>query len=212
MENFFLDNKSLKFHLNHHLMEKIVRIKEDDFSEKDIYDYAPQDVEDAIDNYEKVLEIIGEIAGEVIANNAEIVDAEGPQLINNEVHYHPATQENYNSLMEADVMGMTLPRKYQGLNFPILPFVMSNEIIARADASFSNIWGLQDCAETINEFASEEIKDQYLPLFSQGKTGAMALTEPDAGSDLQAVQLKATYDEKKRKMVSKWCKALHYKW
>lgn len=199
MENFFLDNKSLKFHLNHHLMEKIVRIKEDDFSEKDIYDYAPQDVEDAIDNYEKVLEIIGEIAGEVIANNAEIVDAEGPQLINNEVHYHPATQENYNSLMEADVMGMTLPRKYQGLNFPILPFVMSNEIIARADASFSNIWGLQDCAETINEFASEEIKDQYLPLFSQGKTGAMALTEPDAGSDLQAVQLKATYDEKKEK-------------
>jgi len=92
-------------------------------------------------------------------------------------------------------MGMTLPRQYQGLNFPILPFVMSNEIIARADASFSNIWGLQDCAETINEFASQEIKDKFLPLFSQGKTGAMALTEPDAGSDLQAVQLKATYDE-----------------
>lgn len=195
MENFFSDNKSLKFHLNHPLMEKIVRIKEDDFSENNQYDYAPQDVEDALDNYEKVLEIIGEIAGEVIAPNAEIVDAEGPQLINNEVHYHPATQENYNSLVEANVMGMTLPRKYQGLNFPILPFVMSNEIIARADASFSNIWGLQDCAETINEFASQEIKDKFLPLFSQGKTGAMALTEPDAGSDLQAVQLKATHDE-----------------
>ncbi len=195
MENFFSDNKSLKFHLNHPLMEKVIRIKENDFYEKDQYDYAPQDVEDALENYEKVLEIIGEIAGEIIAPNAEIVDAEGPQLINNEVHYHPATEKNYNALVEANVMGMTLPRQYQGLNFPILPFVMSNEIIARADASFSNIWGLQDCAETINEFASQEIKDKFLPLFSQGKTGAMALTEPDAGSDLQAVQLKATYDE-----------------
>ncbi|HQJ59228.1 MAG TPA: acyl-CoA dehydrogenase, partial [Bacteroidales bacterium] len=137
MENFFSDNKSLKFHLNHPLMEKIIRIKENDFYEKDQYDYAPQDVEDALENYEKVLEIIGEIASEIIATNAEIVDAEGPQLINNEVHYHPATQENYNALVEANVMGLTLPRQYQGLNFPILPFVMSNEIIARADASFS---------------------------------------------------------------------------
>ena len=107
MENFFSDNKSLKFHLNHPLMEKIVLIKEDDFSDKHKYDYAPQDVEDAIDNYEKTLEINGEVAGEIIATNAEIVDAEGPQLINNEVHYHPATQENYNSLVEANVMGMT---------------------------------------------------------------------------------------------------------
>jgi len=197
MENFFTDNPSLRFHLYHPLMEKIVRIRENNFEEKDLYEDAPADYEDAMDNYEKVLEIIGEIAGEIIAPNAENVDHEGAKLENNEVKYAPGTVQNYEALKKAGVIGMTLPRKYKGLNIPILPFVMSNEIIARADGSFSNIWGLQDCAETINEFASEEIKAEYLPLFPlYGYTAAMDLTEPDAGSDLQAVQLKATYDEK----------------
>jgi len=197
MENFFTDNPSLRFHLYHPLMEKIVRIRENNFEEKDLYEDAPADYEDAMDNYEKVLEIIGEIAGEIIAPNAERVDHEGAKLENNEVKYAPGTVQNYEALKKAGVIGMTLPRKYKGLNIPILPFVMSNEIIARADGSFSNIWGLQDCAETINEFASEEIKAEYLPLFPlYGYTAAMDLTEPDAGSDLQAVQLKATYDEK----------------
>jgi len=197
MENFFTDNPSLRFHLYHPLMEKIVRIRENNFEEKDLYEDAPADYEDAMDNYEKVLEIIGEIAGEIIAPNAESVDHEGAKLENNEVKYASGTVQNYEALKKAGVIGMTLPRKYKGLNIPILPFVMSNEIIARADGSFSNIWGLQDCAETINEFASEEIKAEYLPLFPlYGYTAAMDLTEPDAGSDLQAVQLKATYDEK----------------
>lgn len=196
MENFYTDNKSLKFHLDHPLMEKIVRLRENNFVEKDNYEYAPVDFEDAMDNYDKVMEIVGEIAGEIIAPNAESVDKEGPQIVDNAVKYARGTQQNYQALADAKLFGMTLPREYNGLNFPITPFVMSNEIVSRADASFSNIWGLQDCAETINEFASEEIKNEFLPRFNDGATAAMDLTEPDAGSDLQAVQLKATFCEK----------------
>lgn len=196
MENYYNDNKALHFHLFNPLMEKIVRIKENNFAEKDEYDYAPQDYEDAMDNYEKVLEIMGEIAGEIMAPNAEAVDHEGPHIENNEVIYAKGTAQNLKALSDAQVVGMAIPRKYKGLNFPILPIVMSNEIVARADASFSNIWGLQDCADTLHEFASEEIKQKFLPMFCEGKTAAMDLTEPDAGSDLQAVQLKATFSEK----------------
>lgn len=196
MENFYNDNKALRYHLFHPLMEKIVNIREDGFHEKDQYDFAPQDVEDAMDNFDKVMEIVGEIAGNIIAPNAESVDHEGPVVENNAVKYARGTAENYKALGDANLFGMTLPRKYDGLGFPILPFVLSNEIVSRADASFSNIWGLQDCAETINEFASEEIKQEFLPLFNAGYSAAMDLTEPDAGSDLQAVQLKATFNEK----------------
>jgi len=197
MANFFTDNPELKFHLSHPMMEKIIQLKERDFEEKDKYDYAPQDHEDAIDNYEKVLEIVGEICGEVIGPNAESVDAEGPSLIDNEVLYAKGTEENYDTLVKAGLIGMTLPRKYKGLNFPITPYIIAGEMISRADAGFANIWGLQDCAETIYEFASEKLKDEYLPMFSEGATAAMDLTEPDAGSDLQAVQLKANYDADK---------------
>lgn len=196
MENYYNDNKALRFHLFNPLMEKIVSIKENNFAEKDMYDTAPQDYEDAMDNYEKVLEIIGEIAGDIMAPNAEEVDHEGPHIENNEVIYAKGTAQNLKALSDAQVVGMAIPRKYKGLNFPILPIVMSNEIVARADASFSNIWGLQDCADTLHEFASEEIKQKFLPMFCEGKTAAMDLTEPDAGSDLQAVQLKATWSEK----------------
>ena len=196
MANFYSDNKDLKFQLEHPLMKKIAALKEMDFKEKDEYDYAPQDVEDALDNYDKILDIIGEISGDVIEPNAESVDKEGPTHKNNRVTYARGTQENYDVLVKAGLIGMSLPRQYNGLNCPIVPYVMAAEIVSRADGGFSNIWGLQDCAETIHEFASEDIKEEYLPKFNKGATAAMVLTEPDAGSDLQAIQLKATHEPK----------------
>jgi len=195
MANFFSDNPAFKFHLQHPLMQRIVAMKERDYTEAEQYDTAPLNFEDAIDSYEQVLEIIGEICGEVIAPNAESVDLECPQLVNNEVVYAKGTQENQAALVNAGVYGIFLPRKYNGLNFSMVPYVMAAELVARADGGFANIWGLQDCAETIYEFASEELKDKYLPLINAGHTCSMDLTEPDAGSDLQAVQLKATFDE-----------------
>jgi 3-(methylthio)propanoyl-CoA dehydrogenase len=199
MDNFYKDNPGLKFHLNHPKMEKIIRLKENNFEDKDKYDYAFQDYEDALDSYDKVLEIVGEICGETIAPNAESVDHEGPQLINNEVIYAKGTAENHEKLTKAGLIGMSLPREYGGLNFAMVPYVIAAELVSRADAGFANIWGLQDCAETLHEFANEEIKKEFLPRFNKGATAAMDLTEPDAGSDLQAVQLKATYDEQKQK-------------
>ncbi|HDR67481.1 MAG TPA: acyl-CoA dehydrogenase, partial [Bacteroidaceae bacterium] len=201
MENFYRDTKDLRFHLTHPLMKKIVALKEKGFTESDKFDFAPLDYEDAIDSYDKVLEIIGEISAEVIAPNAESVDQEGPQLLNNEVVYAMGTKENLEVLTKAGLIGMSLPREYDGLNFPIVPYVMAAEIVSRADAGFANIWGLQDCAETIHEFADEDLKKEFLPRFHKGATAAMVLTEPDAGSDLQSVQLKgsisASYDAEK---------------
>ncbi|MGC8865337.1 MAG: acyl-CoA dehydrogenase family protein [Bacteroidales bacterium] len=194
MANYYTDNPALKFQLTHPLMEKIVKLREFDYTDRETYDYAPVDFEDAIDSYDKVLEIVGEICGEIIASNADEVDKEGPRIVNNEVIYARGTQENLDALRRAGLIGMSLPRQYGGLNFSMIPYVMAAEIVSRADAGFANIWGLQDCAETIHEFASEEIKNEYLPRFPQGATAAMDLTEPDAGSDLQAVQLKATPD------------------
>lgn len=196
MANFFSDNKSLLFHLQNPLMEKVVELKEDNFKDKDDYDYAPQNYEDTLDNYEKVLEIIGEISGDIIDPNAESVDEEGPKLVNNRVHYAEKTVENLEALTQAGLMGMTLGRKYGGLNFPITAYSMGIEMVSRGDASLMNIFGLQDIAETIFEAGTEEIREEYLPQFADGKvTGAMILTEPDAGSDLQAVQLKASQTE-----------------
>ncbi len=192
MSNYYTDNAALKFQLSHPLMKKIVALKERNYVEKDKYDIAPRDFEDAIDNYDKVLEIIGEISGEIIAPNAEGVDKEGPQVINNRVKYASGTQQNQEALTQAGVYGMALPRQFGGLNFSMLPYVMSGEIVSRADAGFANIWGLQDCAETIVEFADEDVKAEFLPRVTLGETCSMDLTEPDAGSDLQAVQLKAT--------------------
>ncbi|MDS1032833.1 Acyl-CoA dehydrogenase C-terminal domain-containing protein [Porphyromonadaceae sp. NP-X] len=196
MMNFYNDNPALKFQLSHPLMQKIVTLKERNFADKDKYDYASRDFEDAIDNYEKVLEIIGEICGEVIAPNAEEVDHTGPQVVNNRVVYAPGTQQNHEVLTQANLYGIGLPRQYGGLNFSMVPYVMAAEMVSRADAGFANIWGLQDCAETINEFADEDIKREFLPRVCEGQTCSMDLTEPDAGSDLQAVQLKATFNEK----------------
>ena len=198
MANFFSDNKDLQFHLGHPMMRKIVELKERGFAEKDLYDFAPQDFEDAMDSYRRVLEIAGEICGEVIAPNAEGVDHEGPRVVNDHVEYASGTVRNMKAIVDAGLSGMTLPRKYDGLNFPLVCFVMANEMVSRADAGFENIWGLQDCAETLNEFASEEIKAKFLPWVSAGATCAMDLTEPDAGSDLGAVMLKATWSEEKQ--------------
>ncbi|MBE6202881.1 MAG: acyl-CoA dehydrogenase [Rikenellaceae bacterium] len=195
MANFYLDNKDLQYHLSHPLMKRIVELKERNFADAKVYDYAPQDTEDAIDSYRRVLEIVGDVCGEVIAPNAEGVDHEGPRVVNDHVEYASGTVRNIEALNEAGLGGMTLPRKYNGLNMPVTCFAMANEMVARADAGFENIWGLQDCAETINEFASEDIKAKFLPRVSAGETCAMDLTEPDAGSDLGAVMLKATWDE-----------------
>ena len=197
MDNFFNDNSDLKFHLQHPLMRKIVALKEKDFADKDKYDYAPVDFEDAMDSYEKVLEIVGEICANVLAVNAESVDHDGPTVENGRVIYAKGTQENHDALTQAGVVGMSLPREYGGLNFSMVPYVMAAELVSRGDAGFSNIWGLQDCAETLHEFASKEIKDEFLPRFNKGATAAMDLTEPDAGSDLQAVQLRAEYCEER---------------
>jgi len=196
MANFFKDTPDFKFHLEHPLVQKIVALKEHNFTDAEHFDFAPVNHEDALDSYEKVLEIVGDICANTIAPNAEGVDLEGPHIVNNEVVYAKGTTENYQTLYKAGLIGMSLPRKYKGLNFPLMPYVMAGEMIARADAGFANIWGLQDCAETIYEFGSEEQKEKYLPRFNQdGVTAAMVLTEPDAGSDLQSVKLKATYDK-----------------
>ena len=198
MANFFLDNKDLQYHLEHPLMRKIVELKERNFSEKDLYDYAPQNFEDAMDSYRRVMEIVGGVCGDVIAPNAEGVDKEGPRVEIDRVIYASGTVENMKAVNAAGLSGLTLPRRFKGLNFPLLCFVMANEMVSRADASFENIWGLQDCAETLNEFASEEQKMKYLTWVSEGATCAMDLTEPDAGSDLGAVMLKATWSEERQ--------------
>ena len=195
MANFFTDNKDLQYHLSHPLMQRIIELKERNFADAALYDYAPHSVEDALDSYRRVLEIVGEVCGDVIAVNAESVDHEGPRVVNDHVQYAAGTVLNIEALIEAGLSGMTLPRRFDGLNMPVTCFAMANEMVARGDAGFENIWGLQDCAETINEFATEEIKAKFLPRVSAGETCAMDLTEPDAGSDLGAVMLKASWDE-----------------
>ena len=195
MSNFYNDNPDLKHHLSHPLMRKIVEMKERNFSDAEKFDYAPLDYEDAMDSYEKVLEIAGEISGEIVAQNAEDVDHEGPHVVDGHVVYAKGTQKNLDALVKAGLMGISLPRRYNGLNFSLVPYIMAADMVSRADAGFVNIWGLQDCAETIYEFADENQRQRFLPRVCAGETMAMDLTEPDAGSDLQAVMLKATYNE-----------------
>lgn len=195
MSNFYNDNPDLKHHLSHPLMRKIVEMKERNFSDAEKFDYAPLDYEDAMDSYEKGLEIAGEISGEIVAQNAEDVDHEGPHVVDGHVVYAKGTQKNLDALVKAGLMGISLPRRYNGLNFSLVPYIMAADMVSRADAGFVNIWGLQDCAETIYEFADEDQRQRFLPRVCAGETMAMDLTEPDAGSDLQAVMLKATYNE-----------------
>ncbi len=196
MANYFLDTPGLKHHLHHPLMKRIVELKERNYAEKDTFDYAPYDFEDAMDSYEKVLEIVGEICDEIIAPNAESVDQEGPKVNNGRVTYASATYKNLDAVSKAGLMGIAMPRRYGGLNFPITPYIMAADMVARADAGFENLWGLQDCAETLYEFGNEDQRQRYIPRVCNGETMSMDLTEPDAGSDLQSVMLKATYSEK----------------
>ncbi len=201
MANFFTDNPDLNFHLEHPLMHRIVALREQQFKEKDDFDFSPKDFEDAMDSYKQVLEIVGEISGDIIAPNAESIDHDGPTLKNGRVVYAKGTSENIEAINQAGLMGISLPRKFGGLNFPLVPYIMAGDIVSRADAGFVNIWGLQDCAETINEFGSDDQKERFLTRVCKGETMAMALTEPDAGSDLQAVMLSAQYDENKKSWI-----------
>ncbi|NOX53941.1 MAG: hypothetical protein GXP27_05775 [Planctomycetes bacterium] len=196
MANFFLDNEDILFLFDHIDLKELARIQEEDTDNGEA-DYVPVDEEDAVDNYRRVLEIVGQIAAETIAPHAEPIDREGNTLNpDGTVTLHPLVRENLRRMAQADLMGFTLPRRYGGLNCPILIYTMATEIVSRADGSFMNLFGLQGIADTINAFASQEIKDEVLPRFARGEvTGAMVLTEPDAGSDLQAVRLRAYQDE-----------------
>ncbi len=196
MANFYLDTPELRHHLNHPLMKRIVELKERDYADQESYDYAPVDFEDAMDSYDKVLEIVGEICAEIIAPNAEGVDHECPVCADGRVTYASGTVANLEACRKAGLMGMAMPRRYGGLNFPNVPYMIAADIVSRSDAGFENLWGLQDCAETIYEFASEDQKKRYITHVCEGETMSMDLTEPDAGSDLQSVMLKATYCEK----------------
>ncbi|BEG99534.1 acyl-CoA dehydrogenase family protein [Bacteroides sedimenti] len=195
MANLYLDTPELKHYLNHPLMKRIVELKERNYADKNNFDYAPVDFEDAMDSYDKVLEIVGEICSEIIAPNAEHVDHEGPQVINNRVKYASGTAENLKAVVDAGLMGVSMPRRFGGLNFPNVPYMMAADMVSCCDAGFENLWGLQDCAETLYEFGNEDQKQRYITRVCAGETMSMDLTEPDAGSDLQAVMLKATYSE-----------------
>lgn len=195
MANNYTDHPELKFELNHPLMKRIVELKERDFRDKDSYDYAPLDFEDAMDSYDRVLDITGEIAGTTIADNAEGVDLEGPHHEGDRVRYASGTADNLDAMVKAGLNGMTMPRRYGGLNFPITPYTMCAELVAASDAGFGNIWSLQDCIETLYEFGNEDQHSRFIPRICAGETMSMDLTEPDAGSDLQSVMLKATYSE-----------------
>jgi alkylation response protein AidB-like acyl-CoA dehydrogenase len=198
MANYFTDNKDILFQFENLNINEIVDLTEDGYKEVNQYDFAPKDYRDAMDNYYKVLEIVGDIAANIVAPNAADVDLEGNYIDENgKVIYAKGTQEALRQLSQAELMGFTLPRKYGGINFPTTIYTIAIEMISRADASLMNIFGLQDIAETINKFGNEEQKKEFLPQFASGEaTGAMVLTEPDAGSDLQAVKLQAYEDEK----------------
>ena len=195
MANYYTDHPELEFHLNHPLMERIVELKERGFADKDEYADAPVDYEDAIENYKRMLEITGDIAANILEPNSEEVDTEGPHLVDGRMHYASKTYENLDATRKAGLWGVSMPRRYGGLNMPVTPYSMASEIVAAADAGFQNIWSLQDCIETLYEFGSEEQRQKYIPRVCAGETMSMDLTEPDAGSDLQRVMLKATYSE-----------------
>lgn len=196
MANYYTDQPELKFHLHHPLMKRIVELKERDFADKDKYEDAPVDFDNAMENYEKMLEITGDVAANIIEPNSESVDEEGPHLENGRMIYASKTYENLDATRKAGLWGVSMPRRYGGLNLPVTPYSMASEMVASADAGFQNIWSLQDCIETLYEFGSEEQRQKYIPRVCAGETMSMDLTEPDAGSDLQRVMLKATYSEK----------------
>ena len=195
MANYYTDHPELEFHLHHPLMKRIVELKERNFADKDTFEDAPVDYNDAIDNYNHLLEIMGDITANIMEPNSESVDLEGPHLVDRRMVYASKTYENLDATRKAGLWGISMPRRYGGLNLPITPYSMASEMVATADAGFQNIWSLQDCIETLYEFGSEEQRQKYIPRVCAGETMSMDLTEPDAGSDLQRVMLKATYSE-----------------
>ena len=197
MKNFYKDNDRLKRQLTHPAMKRVVALKEDNYSQSKTYASAPENFDDAVDCYDKVMEVMGEICASTIAENAFGVDAEGPRCENGRVSYASGTQRNHEELTRAGLYGISLPREYNGLNFPTVLFAMASEMVARADAGFCNIWSLQDCVDIIREYGDEDIKAEFLGRIADGATCSMDLTEPDAGSDLQSAMLKATWDEER---------------
>ena len=195
MANYYTDHPEIEFHLNHPLMKRVVDLKERNYVEKDQFEDAPVNYEDAIENYKRLLDITGDVAANIIEPNSEDVDLEGPHLENGRMIYASKTFENLDATREAGLWGLSMPRRYGGLNLPNAIFSMASEIIAAADAGFQNIWSLQSCIDTLYEFGSEEQRQKYIPRICAGETMSMDLTEPDAGSDLQRVMLKATQDE-----------------
>ena len=196
MANYYTDQPEIQFHLNHPLMKRIVDLKERNYADKDKFDEAPVNYQDAIENYKRVLDIAGDIAANIIEPNSEAVDQEGPHLIDGRMHYASKTLENIEATRQAGLWGISMPRQYGGLNLPNVVFSMLSEMISSADAGFQNIWSLQSCIDTLDEFGNDEQRAKYIPRICQGETMSMDLTEPDAGSDLQRVMLKATFDEK----------------
>ena len=196
MANYYSDHPEIAFHLNHPLMERIVELKEKNYEDKAKFEDAPVDYNDAIENYKQILDITGDVAANIIEPNSESVDLEGPHLENGRMIYASKTFENLDATRKAGLHGVSMPRRYGGLNLPNTVFSMLSEVISAADAGFQNIWSLQSCIDTLYEFGSEEQRQKYIPRVCAGETMSMDLTEPDAGSDLQRVMLKATYDEK----------------
>lgn len=195
MNNYYIDTPEIKLQFENPLMRRVVELKEREFSEAEMYDHAPTDFDDAVDNYNRVLEIVGDICERIVAPNAECVDREGAKCENGRVSYASGTKLNMLATRQAGLTGVALPRRYQGLNFPVTMVSAMAEMISRADAGLQNIWGLESCADTIYEFGNDEQREKYLTQVAQGATMSMDLTEPDAGSDLQSVMLKATFDE-----------------
>lgn len=196
MANYYTDHPEIAFHLNHPLMKRIVELKERNYADAATYADAPVNYEDAIENYKRILDITGDITANIIAPNSEAVDQEGPHLIDNRMHYASKTLENIQATRQAGLWGVSMPRQYGGLNLPNVVFSMLSELIAAADAGFQNIWSLQSCIDTLYEFGNDDQRQRYIPRICAGETMSMDLTEPDAGSDLQRVMLKATFDEK----------------
>lgn len=195
MANYYTDHPEIEFHLDHPLMKRIVELKEKGYADKDQFADAPVCYEDAIENYKRVLDITGDVAANIIEPNSETVDLEGPHLVDGRMVYASKTVENIDATCKAGLWGVSMPRKYGGLNLPNVVFSMLSEVISAADAGFQNIWSLQSCIDTLYEFGSEEQRQKYIPRVCEGASMSMDLTEPDAGSDLQRVMLKATQDE-----------------
>lgn len=195
MANYYTDHPEIEFHLDHPLMKRIVGLKEKGYADKDQFADAPVCYEDAIENYKRVLDITGDVAANIIEPNSESVDLEGPHLVDGRMVYASKTVENIDATCKAGLWGVSMPRKYGGLNLPNVVFSMLSEVISAADAGFQNIWSLQSCIDTLYEFGSEEQRQKYIPRVCEGASMSMDLTEPDAGSDLQRVMLKATQDE-----------------